>query len=230
MSYIRDMLPWSKLICIFAVVGLSYCMPDPRSCKNSTMADVVILLDASTSIGANNWKTEITFAADLVKSFTLGSNDVRFAAVMFNKDSSKIFDLKSFSAAQDIADTLENIPYPNTVGTNTHLALAQVRSQKLFSTMSGGRFIAKDVLVILTDGRSKHPTLTQDEVELLKASGTNVISVGIGQTDRNELARMASKSENVFTTADLRLVDHIKKEFSTTICDIQPLNQVSTLV
>ncbi|KAH9499920.1 hypothetical protein Btru_076929 [Bulinus truncatus] len=159
----------------------------------------------------------------LVQSFTSPTDDVRFAVVMFSKVSTKLFDLKSHLNPTSVADAVIGIP--------TRTSVEQIhtwpwhRSEDKLGLSSGGRYIAKDAVIVLTDGRSGHPTLTADEVKLLKTTGATITTV-VGHT-KEELTTMSTKPENIFTTDDHNLDDYIKKEFSRTVCDIEHTDKIT---
>ncbi|KAH9505732.1 hypothetical protein Btru_055646 [Bulinus truncatus] len=206
---------------------LCCCSPSNGGCvvesrRDIPQVDLVLLLDASTSIGPSNWKKEIQYVTDFIDSFSLGLDDVRFGAVMFNKYSIKRYDLKDHHNPLQAAYALKDIAYPDVKGTNTHLALNQVLSYEMFSEASGGRDKVEDVVVVLTDGRSGQPTLTQEEVDKLHAANITIIAVGIGKVNTEELSRMATKSMKVFSTENNQLRDYIKKTYAKKICDPPP--------
>ncbi|KAH9505733.1 hypothetical protein Btru_055647 [Bulinus truncatus] len=210
------------VVVVLATVAVSWSQEAPKTCRNIPQVDVVLLLDASTSIGPSNWKKEIQYVTDFIKSFSLGLDDVRFGAVMFNKYSNKLYDLKTYHNPLHAAYALKDIPYPDVKGTNTHLALNQVLSYQMFSEASGGRDNVEDVVVVLTDGRSGQPTLTQEEVDKLQAANITIITVGIGKVNTEELSRMATKSMKVFSTENNQLRDYIKKTYAKENCDPPP--------
>ncbi|KAH9505736.1 Collagen alpha-5(VI) chain [Bulinus truncatus] len=210
------------VVVVLATVAVSWSQEAPKTCRNIPQVDLVLLLDASTSIGPSTWKKEIQYVTDFIQSFSLGLDDVRFGAVMFNKYSNKLYDLKTYHNPLQAAKALKDIPYPDVQGTNTHLALNQVLSYQMFSEASGGRDNVEDVVVVLTDGRSGQPTLTQEEVDKLQAANITIITVGIGKVNTEELSRMATKSMKVFSTENNQLRDYIKKTYAKENCDPPP--------
>ena len=71
------------------------------------------------------------------------------------------FDLKTYSNLNDILNAIDKISYPSG-GTNTHLALDEMRTQS-FSERNGARSRSEGhprVGIVLTDGQSNNPSLT----------------------------------------------------------------------
>ncbi|KAH9505734.1 Collagen alpha-6(VI) chain [Bulinus truncatus] len=197
-------------------------LPPPPSvipCYNTTKADIILLIDASTSIGPDNWLKQAKFASELVQAFTVGPKDVLFGCLIFNRTPTKIFDLKTYMNSTSASNSLLSIPYPNNQGTNTHLGLSEIRVNQLFSPASGGRTDARDLVIVMTDGQSNSPDLTKSEAQQLKDTGVSIITVGIGLSNTNELTAMASKHEYVFNTGGYDMLDYIKRDLVKLTCE-----------
>ncbi|KAK0059848.1 collagen alpha-1(XII) chain [Biomphalaria pfeifferi] len=59
------------------------------TCKNLTQADIIFVLDGSSSIGYQDFEKQLQFTANLTKNFRLGPNDVRFGALTFGTQRAK---------------------------------------------------------------------------------------------------------------------------------------------
>ncbi|KAH9505505.1 hypothetical protein Btru_057467 [Bulinus truncatus] len=191
------------------------------SCGNSTKADIIFLLDASSSIGATNWRKQLKFASDLVEEFSFGPTGNLFGAVIFTSTPTKIFDLNTYLNKTAVARAILEIPYPNTVGTYTDAALAFIRTNDMFGTSSGGRENAQNILIVMTDGQSYFPTLTISEAQKLKDAGVSIVAVGIGLTDLIELNAVASQNSFVFTASSFDVLSTINESLLKITCDIQ---------
>lgn len=60
--------------------GLSVCTVDNFMCKTPAVADIVILVDGSWSIGRINFRLVRMFLESLVKAFSVGSEHTRIGA------------------------------------------------------------------------------------------------------------------------------------------------------
>ncbi|XP_055859884.1 collagen alpha-1(XII) chain-like [Biomphalaria glabrata] len=192
--------------------------PEVIPCRNITKADIMIVEDASTSIGQANWNIQTRFAADVANAFTVGPNDVLFAALIFNRNVTRNFNFNTYTNKADVVKALLSIVYPYNPGTYTHLAFSEIRTKNLFGTQWGGREDSKKVVIVLTDGQSAYPDKTITESQLLRDTGVLIISVGIGVTNTAELEAMASKPEYVFTTGSYETLDYIKNDLVQLAC------------
>lgn len=62
---------------------------------------------------------------------------------------------------------------------------------------------APDVVILVTDGMSKFPTVTRKQAELAKREDITIFSIGVGnETDINELLAIASEGDFLFQVED----------------------------
>ncbi|GFO23004.1 collagen alpha-6(vi) chain [Plakobranchus ocellatus] len=175
-------------------------------------ADIILLLDSSASIQHHDYAKELSFASRITDGFKIGPNNVRFAAAAFGSYPQKLFDLNSYSTVSALKQAIQGAPFLNS-GTKTNKALEMVLNENMFSERKGGRSFAKDMVIVITDGRSTYAQATQRAADRLKATNVSIISVGIGsQVDITELRGLASEANNVFTTENFDHLDDIQEE------------------
>ncbi|XP_059170537.1 uncharacterized protein LOC131951789 [Physella acuta] len=174
--------------------------PKEKASKCTTLnkADIILVMDASSSVGEANWVHQTDMAANITHYFHVGPDNVRFAALLFHRNPTKIFDLKDYTSHSSLEYNLKKVPYPRHSGTYTHEALNYIMTQNMFGTASGGRDDAPKLVIVMTDGKSNNPLRTLDEARKLKANGISIISVGIGRhLSYEELIGVASTQDNV---------------------------------
>ncbi|XP_055901604.1 uncharacterized protein LOC106067238 [Biomphalaria glabrata] len=190
------------------------------SCGNSSKADIIFLLDASSSVTEPNWKKIVKFSSDLVLNFTFGSDSNLFGAVIFNSQATKKFDLNTYHNKTAVANALLAIPYPFTSGTNTASALSFILTNNTFGTSSGGRDDAQNILIVITDGQSSNPNQTIIAAQNLKDAGISIVTIGIGLADLHEITAMASQHDFVFNISNFDVLSIINKDLLQITCDI----------
>ncbi|KAL4238702.1 hypothetical protein ACF0H5_003409 [Mactra antiquata] len=178
-------------------------------------ADIVFLLDGSSSEGQANFQKQIDFVTNFVKSFDVGPSNVQFGLVVFSTAARTEFFLDTY---KDKASMIAGIQSTNYVGGSTHTdnALRYTRYFH-FTTEHGSRDNATKILILLTDGQSIDTTRTINEADLLKKAGVKILAVGIGsQVNNNELNGVATDRNHVFSVGNFDLlhsfVDEIKQE------------------
>ena len=76
MSCICHLLPLSSVL---------FCAVEPFVCKTAAIADIVILVDGSWSIGRINFRLVRMFLENLVKAFSVGIDQTRIGEPLISK-------------------------------------------------------------------------------------------------------------------------------------------------
>jgi uncharacterized protein YegL len=183
----------------------------------TTLADIVLVLDSSGSMGDANNELQLGFASRFVNHFLVGNSKARFGAILFSDFVQKLFDLKDFTTTQDVSKAILRAPYHEGT-TLTNEALDYVRNG-MFSTPKGGRSNAPDIVVVFTDGQSSKPDLTLRAADDLKKQNVRIVAVGIGdEVSREELRRIASSKDDVFEARSFELLDYIEQKLARNVC------------
>ncbi|XP_005097977.1 cartilage matrix protein [Aplysia californica] len=159
-------------------------------------AEVVFVLDMSSSIFMLDFKKQLAFVSNLVKLFDIGRNKTRVAVVSFSTNATVEFHLDEFYEQKGVRDHVETILYTGG-GTNTDDALKLVKNSVL-TPKHGVRSNVPHVVIVITDGRSHNSSDTRAQAEALKNSGIFMFAIGVGPyVDDQELEAIASApSEN----------------------------------
>lgn len=181
-----------KKTCLFILLcHLSYVV-----CRKATLADIVFLVDTSTSIGPENFQKVKNFLYTLVSSLDVSSNQIRVGLAQYSDETFKVFLLNQYSLKSDILEQIQNLPY-RSGGSYTGTALDFVRT--MYFTESAGSRAQENVpqvVILVTDGESS------DEVKIpankLKARGISIYVVGINVQDTTALQEIANKPLNKF--------------------------------
>ena len=117
--------------------------------KCHSMVDVGFILDSSGSLRYQYHK-EKDFLKALAGAFNIGEDGSRAGVVTFSYDSEHSIKLKDHMDISSFGAAVDAIPLMgSTTRIDTALRLAQ---KELFSVENGGRDIAPNILVLLTDG------------------------------------------------------------------------------
>ncbi|XP_055879649.1 von Willebrand factor-like isoform X1 [Biomphalaria glabrata] len=181
-------------------------------------ADVIFLLDSSSSIGYANYVEQLRFAADITQNFRIGPDDVRFAALIYGSDVHRLFDLDSFFDHNSVYQAITSATYLSS-STNTAEALRLITDLSMFSTARGGRTGAKKIVITLTDGMSDDPVATRQRADELKQRGIRFMSIGVGNSvDIDELTVLSSSSDDMFCVESYQVIDKLKDEIVSSTC------------
>ncbi|XP_052234869.1 uncharacterized protein LOC127847186 [Dreissena polymorpha] len=164
--------------------------PLKSKCGLATV-DVVIIIDASTSVTEANFKKMLDFVKDIVQSGDIDSGDVRVGVVIYSTEVEVQFHLNQYTTEADVVAAIDKIPYIYG-STNTADALKTMHEQ-MFVTSRGDRPEVDNVAIVLTDGVSNiNSRRTIPESEAARNKGIEVYVIGISLTDIREVEGMAS--------------------------------------
>ena len=124
-------------------------------------ADVIFVVDESSSVQSDNFQRVKSFLWALVGRLDIDNGDVRVGLVTYSTvvDTAEAFNLNAHSSVTDVRLAILSLSY--SIGsTNTHLVLRYVRTTML-TPAAGDRPDVPNVVAVVTDGQSTSPTLTQ---------------------------------------------------------------------
>ncbi|XP_050409287.1 collagen alpha-5(VI) chain [Patella vulgata] len=189
-------------------------------------ADVMFLLDTSSSIEIDDFRKQLQFTQDVVKIFDIGRERTKVGVALFSDTVYPQFDLNAYNSKGHIVDRIGKIGYRGG-RTNTAEALSFLRT-KVF-TQDQVRQGVPRIAIVLTDGLSNYPDETVRESKELHLNGITVFVIGIGnQTDTNELKAIASNpdSEYAFHVNNFDALYSVKKTLAVKTCKVEFIEPV----
>lgn len=166
-----------------------------------TNADIAVAFDCSGSISNKHFHEMINTVKTFVDLLDVSPNMVHMAAIAFNDHiSTRIIKLNSTMTAKSFKEQLDKYKLEHTGGgTRTDKALGYLYNT-IFTQANGDRDTSPNIAIVLTDGRSNKPVLTEAAAMLLKTKA-HVIAVGIGNNiSKEELHIIASDNDSVIET------------------------------
>lgn len=188
-------------------------------CK-SVHYDLVFLLDASSSVGKEDFEKVRQWVSNLVETFEIGPDKTRVGVVRYSDHPTTEFDLGKYKTREEIKEAARKIQYYGG-NTNTGDALRYITTYS-FSKEAGGRLsdrTVKKVAILLTDGRSQDFVL--DPATAAHQAGIRIFAVGVGEALKEELDEIASepKSAHVFHVSDYNAIDKIRGKLRRRLCE-----------
>ncbi|XP_039977374.1 collagen alpha-1(XIV) chain-like isoform X2 [Xiphias gladius] len=186
-------------------------------CKTPAIADIVILVDGSWSIGRINFRLVRTFLENLVRAFSVEFDKTRIGLAQYSGDPRIEWHLNAHTTKEAVIDAVKNLPYKGG-NTLTGLALTFILENS-FKPESGSRPGVPKIGILITDGKS------QDDVsppaQSLREAGIELFAIGVKNADENELKAIASPPEetHVYNVADFSVMSDIVEGLTKTICD-----------
>ncbi|XP_015995740.2 collagen alpha-4(VI) chain isoform X4 [Rousettus aegyptiacus] len=188
------------------------------ACREAVLADIVFLVDSSTSIGPQNFQKVKNFLHSVVLGLDISSDQVRVGLAQYNDNIYPAFQLNQYPLKSVVLEHIQNLPY-RTGGTNTGNALEFIRTNYL-TEAAGSR--AKDrvpqIVILVTDGESNDEV--QEAADRLKEDGVVVYVVGVNVQDVQELQKIASEpfEKFLFNTENFNILQDVSGGILQTLC------------
>jgi len=175
-----------------------------EGCPTDLKVDFYFILDASKSIGNENFQYVREYVIKLVRALPIGQDQVRVGILTYNEmpHTESHIAFNQYGDVDSLVEAIQNIPYKGK-GTNTNSAV-EWASQVGMSEAMGDRPDVKNFVVILTDGRA------EDDVTIgapgLHEKGM-IIVIGVGSKVREkDLYTLAGpgNEDNVYRVQNFR--------------------------
>jgi collagen type VI alpha len=162
-------------------------------------AEIVFIVDGSSSIGNWNWKKIKNFMAAIVDSFDVSDDAVRVGVVLFSHKVSEQFGLDKYSDKETIKTKIQKLPYIRGL-TFTDIGIKKARESTLADDKV--RAGAAKFGIVISDGKSRYPDSTLDEANKAREQGIVLAGVGINDYDRDELIDIVGGDESMVFETD----------------------------
>uniref|UniRef100_A0A8D2A1M2 Collagen alpha-5(VI) chain n=1 Tax=Sus scrofa TaxID=9823 RepID=A0A8D2A1M2_PIG len=186
-----------------------------HDCKRIKELDVVFVLDHSSSIQPRDQESMINLTMHLVKKSDVGPNRVQFGALRYSNEPDIIFYLNSNRSA--IMEYLRSL---SAKGGDTYTAKALERANILFTEEHGSRIKqnVKQMLIIITDGKSHDHIHLSDKASKLRAKGIIIYAVGVGEANQEELETMAGNKHYTIHVSNFDSLKDVYQPLQESMC------------
>uniref|UniRef100_A0A667XN69 Collagen type XIV alpha 1 chain n=1 Tax=Myripristis murdjan TaxID=586833 RepID=A0A667XN69_9TELE len=198
---------------------------DTFTCKTVAIADIVILVDGSWSIGRINFRLVRMFLENLVKAFQVEFDRTRIGLAQYSGDPRIEWHLNAHTTKEAVIDAVKNLPYKGG-NTLTGLALTYILENS-FKPESGSRPGVPKIGILITDGKSQDDVIPP--AQSLREAGIELFAIGVKNADENELKAIASPplETHVYNVADFSVMSDIVEGLTKTVCErVEHLDKV----
>ena len=157
----------------------------------------MFLIDSSTSVGDNNFKTVLNSIKTFVNKAGIDSGNIRIGMATYSSNVHLQFYLNSYSSRADLLNAIDKIVFISG-DKNTADGIRTVRNE-LFSLAHGDRPGVPNIAFVITDGVSNVNRLESiPEAEMSRDVGIELFAIGIGVTVIDELNGIGGSKNNRF--------------------------------
>ncbi|XP_045899701.1 collagen alpha-6(VI) chain isoform X2 [Micropterus dolomieu] len=199
-------------------LALELCDPE-RECKKTEKADIIFLVDGSTSITLSKFRSMQKFMESIVNQTTVGKDLTRFGVILYSTNPKSIFTLKQYDTKRDVAQAISALKSP--FG-DTYTGKALAYSLQFFNAQHGGRadLQVPQILMVITDGDATDPNNLLAPSKALAAKGITVFSIGVEGANKAQLEIMAGNDKSrVFYVDNFAALETLYKNITHVLCN-----------
>ncbi|XP_063735127.1 collagen alpha-6(VI) chain-like [Eleginops maclovinus] len=203
-------------------LALKLCNTD-TDCKKTEKADIIFLVDGSTSITLEKFRSMQKFMSSMVNENTVGKDLTRFGVILYSTNPKSVFTLKQYSSKREVLRAIQDLKSPYG---DTYTGKALAYSLPFFNKDNGGRADLKvpQILMVVTDGdATDRHSLVAPSVDL-REHGISVFSIGVEGANKTQLEIMAGhESSRVFYVDNFKALESLYKNITQALCDTPPV-------
>ncbi|XP_047190984.1 collagen alpha-6(VI) chain isoform X3 [Scophthalmus maximus] len=199
-------------------LAFELCEPE-RDCKKTERADIIFLVDCSTSITDDKFKSMKKFMESIVNETTVGKDLTRFGVIRFSTVPKSVFTLNQYGSRREVSQAIAALNAPNG---DTYTGKALAYSLEFFDAENGGRASLKvpQILMVITDGDATDPNNLAAPSVALRDKGISVFSIGVEGANREQLDTMAGHdTSKVFYVDNFDALETLYKNISQVLCN-----------
>jgi collagen type VI alpha len=186
--------------------------PTLKPCPPAKPLDIFYCIDASGSIGVENFGQNIVLLTLLTNALTVGPDNANVATDVYGTHDYPVHGL--LSDKEEIIEKIKQIPYRNS-STGTDLCIDHA-----VQVLTNGRADAVKIMIVVTDGKSNNATRTAASADAAHAAGITGFAVGVGSdVSEPELNRIASDPGKVFHAPSYDQILVVAEALSKGTCD-----------
>ncbi|XP_068598196.1 collagen alpha-1(VII) chain [Brachionichthys hirsutus] len=207
---------WSLAIAATVLLSSTKWAEAQGRCNNVQAADIIFLVDGSSSIGRANFLQVKGFIAGIIKPFadSVGELGIRFGAIQYSDTSRVEFTFSTYLSGTELVKAVKSLNYK---GGNTRTGAGLKFVADNFFSPTSSRDVPK-ITILITDGKSQDSVL--GPAQKLRSQGVYIFAVGVKSADRNELAQISSQPSSDFTSfvGDFKLLYTLLPLVSPRVC------------
>ncbi|XP_036930513.1 collagen alpha-6(VI) chain isoform X4 [Acanthopagrus latus] len=199
-------------------VALELCDPE-RDCKKTEKADIIFLVDGSTSITLEKFRSMQKFMKSVVNETTVGKDLTRFGVILYSTNPQSIFTLKQYDSKRQVLKAIDALKSP--FG-DTYTGRALAYTLDFFNQDNGGRAALRvpQILMVITDGDATDRNSLVAPSVALRSNGISVLSIGVEGANKTQLEVMAGGDKSrVFYVDNFEALENLYKNITHVLCN-----------
>ncbi|XP_075993570.1 collagen alpha-6(VI) chain [Genypterus blacodes] len=197
-------------------VAMELCEPE-GDCQKTEKADIIFLVDGSTSITLPKFRSMQTFMESMVNQTTVGKDLTRFGVILYSNEANSIFTLNKYYSKRDVIKGIAALKSPYG---DTYTGKALAYALQYFGAEHGGRALqVPQILMVITDGDATDRNNLEAPSKALRENGIKVFSVGVEGAIKEQLEIMAGgETSRVFYVDNFDALETLQTNISEVFC------------
>ncbi|XP_047618066.1 von Willebrand factor A domain-containing protein 2 [Phacochoerus africanus] len=197
------------------------CSQPPPGCQARPL-DLVFMLDASASVGPENFARMQSFLRSCTLQFDVNPDVMQMGLVVYGGQVQTAFGLDTHTTRATVLRALSQAPYLGGAG-SAGTALLHIYD-KVMTVQMGARPGVPKVVIVVTGGQGVEDAAVP--AEKLRDNGVSVLVVGVGPVLREALRRLAGPRDSLIHVAAYEDLSHHQDTLIEWICREakQPVN------
>lgn len=176
--------------------------------------DLVFALDASASVGRENFGVLRDFVRSITVQFDINRDLAQVALVTYSRKASTVFRLDAHETGSVILKAVDDASYTGGAG-SSGAALLHVYSNVL-TVANGARPAVNKAVVLLTDGSGGEDGVVP--AQKIRDSGVSVFVVGVGDVQRERLVRIAGSEDHMISVPSYEELKYFEDVLVQMLC------------
>uniref|UniRef100_A0A3B3CX14 von Willebrand factor A domain containing 2 n=1 Tax=Oryzias melastigma TaxID=30732 RepID=A0A3B3CX14_ORYME len=189
------------------------CSVDTQGCLGQAV-DLVFALDASASVGRENFAVLRDFVRSITVQFDINRDLAQVALVTYSRKASTVFRLDAHETGSVILKAVDDASYTGGAG-SSGAALLHVYSNVL-TVANGARPAVNKAVVLLTDGSGGEDGVVP--AQRIRDSGVSVFVVGVGDVQRERLVRIAGSEDHMISVPSYEELKYFEDVLVQMLC------------
>ncbi|XP_038652783.1 collagen alpha-6(VI) chain-like [Scyliorhinus canicula] len=186
----------------------------PNACSNPEVADVIFLIDGSSSIQPSDFVKVKHFAEALINKTEVAETGVQIGIIQFSTEPHLEFQLDQYDDKAVLLKAVHQIQQSGG-GTNTGQALNFTIDY--FDSSKGGRPGRQQYLILITDGESGDHV--SEAARAIRDRGVDVFAIGIGAANNDQLVMISGSEANIYNIDGYGALMSLEKLISLDVCN-----------
>ncbi|XP_078395507.1 collagen alpha-6(VI) chain-like [Cetorhinus maximus] len=193
--------------------GVIQDMCSKEACSKLEVADMIFVVDGSSSIIPEDFEKIKKFIGILVNKTEVGKTRVQFGVIKFSGTVTLEFQLDRYD---DKAEVLNAVNEIQQTGGDTYTGAALKFAIDYFDSSKGGRPGERQYLIVITDGEASDQFV--DSAKAIRDKNITILAIGIINANNAELTQIAGSIDNVYHVESFEALNNLEKMISFEVC------------